>query len=303
MFRQRTLGNTIRATGVGLHSGEKVYLTLRPAPDDSGIVFRRVDLDPIVEIPAHALQVTDTQMATRLGQHPATVSTVEHFLSAVSALGIDNLVVDVNRPELPIMDGSASPFIFLIQSAGLREQTSPKKFIRILKPIEVRHPDKFARLQPFDGYRITFDIEYDHPSIPKDKQSTSVDISTTGFIREVSRARTYGFMRDIEFLRKNDLAKGGSTDNAIVLGEDGIMNEGGLRYTDEFVKHKVLDAVGDLCLAGYHIIGEMVAKKSGHGLNNELVRAMLEQTDAWRIETFDSSESCPVSFDQPSLDF
>jgi UDP-3-O-[3-hydroxymyristoyl] N-acetylglucosamine deacetylase len=221
----------------------------------------------------------------------------------VSALGIDNLVVDVNRPELPIMDGSASPFIFLMQSAGLREQTSPKKFIRILKPIEVRHPDKFARLQPFDGYRITFDIEYDHPSIPKDKQSTSVDISTTGFIREVSRARTYGFMRDIEFLRKNDLAKGGSTDNAIVLGEDGIMNEGGLRYTDEFVKHKVLDAVGDLCLAGYHIIGEMVAKKSGHGLNNELVRAMLDQPDSWRIETFDSSESCPVSFDQPSLDF
>ncbi|MGB0964771.1 MAG: UDP-3-O-acyl-N-acetylglucosamine deacetylase [Litorivicinus sp.] len=302
MIRQRTLGNVIRATGVGLHSGEKVYLTLRPAPDDKGIVFRRVDLDPVVETPAHALSVSDTQMATRLGTGESSISTVEHFLSAVSALGIDNMIVDVNRPELPIMDGSAAPFVFLIQSAGIREQTSPKKFLRILKPIEVRHPDKFARLQPFDGYRITFEIEYDHPSIPKDQQNISVDISTTGFIREVSRARTYGFMRDIEFLRKNDLAKGGSTDNAIVLGEDGILNEGGLRYANEFVKHKVLDAVGDLALAGHTLIGEMVAKKSGHGLNNDLVRALLADPSAWRIETFNSMADCPVNFAQPSLD-
>ena len=302
MIRQRTLGNVIRATGVGLHSGEKVYLTLRPAPDDQGIVFRRVDLDPVVEIPGHALSVTDTQMATRLGEGVGSISTVEHFLSAVSALGIDNLTVDVNRAELPIMDGSAAPFIFLMQSAGIREQDSPKKFLKILKPVEVRHPDKFARLQPFEGYRITFAIEYDHPSIPKDQQSISVDINTTGFIREVSRARTYGFMRDIEFLRKNDLAKGGSTDNAIVLGEDGILNEGGLRYTNEFVKHKVLDAVGDLCLAGHNLVGEMVAKKSGHGLNNELVRALLADPSVWCIETYASYEDCPIDFAQPSLD-
>ncbi|MGB0957818.1 MAG: UDP-3-O-acyl-N-acetylglucosamine deacetylase [Litorivicinus sp.] len=301
MIRQRTLGNVIRATGVGLHSGEKVYLTLRPAPDDTGIVFRRVDLDPVVSVPAHALSVTDTQMATRLGEGASSISTVEHFLSAVSALGIDNLWVDVNRPELPIMDGSAAPFVFLMQSAGIRIQTSPKKFIRILRPIEVRHPDKFARLQPFDGYRITFDIEYDHPSIPKNMQSVSLDVSTSNFIREISRARTYGFVRDIEFLRNNDLAKGGSTQNAIVLGEDGILNEGGLRYQDEFVKHKVLDAIGDLSLAGHAIIGEMVAKKSGHGLNNELVRALFETPDAWRIETL-SEADCPINFDQPSLE-
>lgn len=292
----------IRATGVGLHSGEKVYLTLRPAPDDTGIVFRRVDLSPAVEIPAHALSVTDTQMATRLGQGEGSVSTVEHFLSAISALGIDNLYVEVNRPELPIMDGSAAPFVFLIQSAGIRTQTSPKKFIKILKPIEVVHPDKFARLQPFDGYRITFDIDYDHPSIPKNVQSVSVDVTASNFIREISRARTYGFVRDIEFLRKNDLAKGGSTKNAIVIGEDGILNEGGLRYQDEFVKHKVLDAIGDLSLCGHALVGEMVAKKSGHGLNNLLVRALFDNPDCWQIETY-AVDACPINFDQPSLGF
>ena len=299
MIRQRTLNNVIRATGVGLHSGDKVYLTLRPAPDDTGIVFRRVDKDPKVVIPAHALSVSDTQMATRLSEGETHVSTVEHFLSAVNAMGIDNLIVDVNRPELPIMDGSAAPFVFLIQSAGIREQTSPKKFIRILKTVEVEEPGKLARLQPFDGYRITFDIEYDHPSIPKAAQTVSVDVSTSSFIREVSRARTYGFMRDIEFLRKNDLAKGGSTQNAIVLGEDGILNEGGLRYRDEFVKHKVLDAIGDLSLCGHNLIGQLVAKKSGHGLNNKLVRALLDNPSAWCIDTFESEDDCPVSFAPP----
>lgn len=301
MIRQRTLSNVIRATGVGLHSGEKVYLTLRPAPDDTGIIFRRVDQDPAVEIPATALSVTDTQMATRLSRGDINISTVEHFLSAVSALGIDNLYVEVNRSELPIMDGSAAPFVFLIQSAGIREQTSPKKFIRVLKTVEVEEPGKLARLQPFDGYRITFDIEYDHPSIPKQTQAVSVDVSTSSFIRDVSRARTYGFMRDIEFLRKNDLAKGGSTSNAIVLGEDGILNEGGLRYRDEFVKHKVLDAIGDLSLCGHNLIGQLIAKKSGHGLNNKLVRALLEDTSAWCIETFDDEGDCPVSFAPPQL--
>lgn len=300
MIKQCTLRNTIRATGVGLHSGEKVYLTLRPAPVDSGIIFRRVDLDPVAEIHANAENVAETTLSTTLSEGSAKVSTVEHLLSALAGLGIDNLYVEVSAPEVPIMDGSAGPFVFLIQSAGIQEQDAPKQFIRIKKKIEVREDDKVASFEPFDGFRVGFSIDFDHPVFRDQKQSTIIDFSTTSFVREVSRARTFGFMRDIEYLRSRNLALGGSMENAIVVDDYRILNEDGLRYEDEFVKHKVLDAIGDLYLLGKSLIGEFKGHKSGHGLNNRLLRELIQQPDAWEVVTFEGEEArSPISYASP----
>ena len=296
MLRQRTLKNVIRATGVGLHSGEKVYLTLRPAPVDAGIVFRRVDLDPVVEIPARADLVTETMLCTGLSRDAGKVMTVEHLMSALAGLGIDNAYVDLSAPEVPIMDGSAGPFVFLLQSAGIAEQQAPKRFIRIREPVEVRDGDKVARFQPHDGFRIGFTVEFSHPAIAASLSRAEVDFSTTSYVKEVSRARTFGFMRDLEFMRERNLGLGGSMDNAIVLDEFRVLNDDGLRYADEFVRHKILDAVGDLYLAGHPIIGAYEARKSGHALNNKLVRALQSQPAAWDIVTFDDERDAPAAY-------
>lgn len=300
MIKQCTLRNTIRATGVGLHSGDKVYLTLRPAPADTGIIFRRVDLEPVAEIHACAQNVRETTLSTTLCEGDAKVSTVEHLLSALAGLGIDNLYVEVSAPEVPIMDGSAGPFVFLIQSAGIQELDAPKEFIRIKKKVEVREDDKVASFEPYEGFRVGFSIDFDHPVFREQKQTTVIDFSTTSFVREVSRARTFGFMRDIEFLRSRNLALGGSMENAIVVDDYRILNEDGLRYEDEFVKHKVLDAIGDLYLLGKSLIGEFKGHKSGHGLNNQLLRALIAQPDAWEVVTFEGdSEQAPISYASP----
>ncbi len=300
MIRQRTLKNTIRATGVGLHSGEKVYLTLKPAPVDTGIVFRRTDLVPPVDIRACADHVGETTMSTTLVNGSAKVDTVEHLLSAMAGLGIDNAYVELSAAEVPIMDGSAGPFVFLIQSAGLQEQEAAKKFIRIRREVTVEDGDKRATFLPFDGFKVSFEIDFDHPVFRNRTQSASVDFSSTSFVKEVSRARTFGFMRDIEFLRANNLALGGSVDNAIVVDEHRVLNEDGLRYEDEFVKHKILDAIGDLYLLGNSLIGEFRGYKSGHALNNRLLRTLLAQGDAWELVTFDSSSrSAPISYMRP----
>lgn len=287
MLKQRTIKNVIRATGVGLHSGEKVFLTLRPADPDVGIVFRRVDLEPVVEMPASAELVTETTLCTGLTCEGAKVQTVEHLLSALAGLGVDNVYVDLSAPEVPIMDGSAGPFIFLLQSAGLVEQNAPKKFIRILEPIEVTDGDKVARFDPYDGFKLTFTVEFDHPAIPTSMSNVTMDFSTAAYIKEVSRARTFGFMRDLEYMRERNLGLGGSMDNAIVLDEFRVLNDDGLRYGDEFVRHKILDAIGDLYLAGHPILGAYTGFKSGHALNNKLVRAMLLQPQSWEVVTFD----------------
>ncbi len=299
MLRQRTLKNVIRATGVGLHSGEKVFLTLRPAAVDAGIVFRRVDLDPVVEIPARAELVTETVLCTGLSRGAGKVMTVEHLLSALAGLGIDNCYIDLSAPEVPIMDGSAGPFVFLLQSAGIAEQDAPKRFIRIKHAVEVRDGDKFARFEPHAGYRIGFTIEFDHPMIPATQSRAEVDFSTTSYVKEVSRARTFGFMRDLEFMRERNLGLGGSMDNAIVLDEFRVLNDDGLRYVDEFVRHKILDAVGDLYLAGHPIIGAYEGFKSGHALNNKLVRALLAERSAWEEVTFTDSQPAPLGYGNP----
>lgn len=301
MIRQRTLKNTIRATGVGLHSGKKVYLTLKPAPIDTGIVFCRTDLDPVVEIPARAENVGETTLSTTLVKNGVKVATVEHLLSAMAGLGIDNAYVEVSAEEVPIMDGSAGPFVFLIQSAGIEEQESPKKFIRITKEVTVKDGDKTATFVPFNGFKVSFTIDFDHPAFKGRSQETSVDFSSTSFVKEVSRARTFGFMRDIEQLRAMNLALGGSVDNAIVVDEFKVLNEDGLRYEDEFVKHKVLDAIGDLYLLGNSLIGEFKGHKSGHDLNNKLLRALIAQTDAWEVETFHDASTAPISYMRPLL--
>ena len=300
MLRQRTLKNVIRATGVGLHSGEKVYLTLRPAPVDAGIVFRRVDLDPVVEIPARADSVTETMLCTGLSQDGGKVMTVEHLMSALAGLGIDNAYVELSAPEVPIMDGSSGPFVFLLQSAGIAEQEAPKRFMRIRETVEVRDGDKVARFEPHDGFRIGFTVEFDHPAIPTSRSRAEVDFSTSSYVREVSRARTFGFMRDLEFMRERNLGLGGSMDNAIVLDEFRVLNEDGLRYADEFVRHKILDAVGDLYLAGRPIIGAFEGFKSGHALNNKLVRALLARPEAWEEVVFDDPATAPVAYGSPA---
>ncbi len=301
MIRQRTLKNVIRATGVGLHTGEKVYLTVRPAPADTGIVFRRVDLDPVVEISTGAENVGETTLSTTLVKDGVKVGTVEHLLSAMAGLGIDNAYVELSAPEVPIMDGSAGPFVFLLQSAGIREQEAAKKFIRIKKEVTVRDEDKVATFVPFDGFKVTFSIEFDHPVFEERNQLASIDFSSTSFVKEVARARTFGFMRDIEFLRSQNLALGGSVDNAIVVDEFRILNEDGLRYDDEFVKHKMLDAIGDLYQLGHSLIGEFVGHKSGHALNNALLRELLKQEDAWELVTFEDADTAPISYVKPIM--
>lgn len=298
MAQQRTIKTTIRATGVGLHSGEKVYLTLRPAPVDTGIVFRRVDLDPVEEVPARADLVTETTLCTGLSCGQARVQTVEHLLSALAGLGIDNAWIDLSAAEVPIMDGSAGPFVFLLQSAGVQEQDAPKRFIRILAPVEVRDGDKWARLVPHDGFRLDFTVDFKHPAIPSTQSRAVIDFSSAAYIREVSRARTFGFMRDLEYMRERNLGLGGSMDNAIVLDEFRVLNEDGLRYADEFVRHKILDAVGDLYLAGHPIIGAYEAFKSGHALNNQLVRELLAQPHSWEEVSYPQAEQ-PVAYTDP----
>ena len=300
MIKQRTLKNIIRATGVGLHSGEKVYLTLKPAPVDTGIVFCRVDLDPVVQIPARAHNVGATTMSTTLVNGDVKVDTVEHLLSAMAGLGIDNAYVELSASEVPIMDGSAGPFVFLIQSAGLEEQDAPKKFIRILREVTVTEGDKRATFLPFEGFKVSFEIDFDHPVFKDRTQNASVDFSSTSFVKEVSRARTFGFMSDLEYLRKHNRALGGSVENAIVVDEAGVMNEDGLRYEDEFVKHKILDAIGDLYQLGNSLIGEFRGYKSGHALNNQLLRRLLEQDDAWEVVTFEDASTVPISYMRPA---
>jgi len=300
MINQRTLKNVIRATGVGIHTGEKVFMTLRPAPVNTGIVFRRTDLDPVMEVPAFATHVGDTSMNTSLEQDGVRVSTIEHLMSAFAGLGIDNAYVDLSNAEVPIMDGSAGPFVFLIQSAGIEEQSAAKRFIRILNPVEVRKDDKWARIDPFDGFRVSFKIDFNHPVFRSHQSFASVDFSTTSYLKEIARARTFGFMRDIEMLRERNLVLGGSMDNAVVLDDYRVLNEDGLRYEDEFVKHKVLDAIGDLYLLGHGLIGAFSGYKSGHELNNLLLRELLEQPSAWEEVTFDDSEVIPVSYLHPA---
>ncbi len=300
MINQRTLKNVIRATGVGIHSGEKVFMTLRPAPVNTGIVFRRTDLDGSPEVPAFATHVGDTSMNTSLEQDGVKVSTVEHLMSAFAGLGIDNAYVDLSNAEVPIMDGSAGPFVFLIQSAGIEEQSAAKRFIRVREPVEVKLEDKWARLEPFAGFRVSFKIDFNHPVFKSHQSFAAVDFSTTSYLKEVARARTFGFMRDIEWLRERNLVLGGSMDNAVVLDDYRVLNEDGLRYEDEFVKHKVLDAIGDLYLLGHPLIGAFSGYKSGHHLNNLLLRELLEQPSAWEEVTFDDAEATPVNYAHPA---
>ena len=299
MIRQRTLKNVIRATGVGLHTGEKVYLTLRPAPANSGIRFRRVDLDPVVEIKASPENVGNTSMSTSLSAGDVQVSTVEHLLSAMAGLGIDNAYVDLSAEEVPIMDGSAGPFVFLIQSAGVEEQNAPKRFIRIKRPIKVEEEDKWAKVEPFDGFKVSFAIEFNHPVFSECRNEASVDFSTISFVKEVSRARTFGFRCDVEALHANNRALGASVDNAIVIDDYRVLNDDGLRYDDEFVKHKILDAIGDLYLLGHSLIGAFSGYKSGHALNNKLLRALLADESAGEMVTFDEGVDAPIIFMQP----
>lgn len=303
MVKQRTLRNVIQATGVGLHTGDKVYLTLRPAPVDTGVVFCRVDLDPVVEIPARAEFVGDTTLATTLAKDGARISTVEHLMSALAGMGIDNVYIDVTAPELPIMDGSAGPFVFLIQSAGIEEQNAPKRFIRIKQPISVEEGGsgtaKTASFLPHDGFKIDFSIEFNHPIFKHRAQQVVLDFATTSYVKEVSRARTFGFLSDYEKLQEMNLALGGSLDNAVVLDEYRILNTDGLRYDDEFVRHKILDAIGDLFLLGSNLIGSFVGYKSGHGLNNQLLKALLANEDAWEYVTYEDPAQIPVFYTSP----
>ena len=303
MIKQRTIKNIIRATGVGLHTGEKVYLTLRPAAPNTGVVFRRVDLAQPVDIKADPYRVGDTRLSSCLERDGVRVSTVEHLMSAIAGLGIDNLYVDVSAAEVPIMDGSAGPFVFLLQSAGVEEQAADKRFIRIRKTVAVTDGDKSARFEPHNGFKIEFSIDFDHPVFENSAKSVCVDFATTSYIKEVSRARTFGFMHEVEWMRGQGLALGGSLDNAIVLDEYRVLNNDGLRYDDEFVKHKVLDAIGDLYLLGHPVIGAFVAHKSGHALNNLLLRRLLEEKEAWEYVSFDRPEDVPafVASGQPAL--
>ncbi len=292
---QRTLRNSIRATGIGVHTGEKVYLTLRPAPPNTGIVFCRTDLDEPISVTASAENIGDTTLSTSLILNDGVrISTIEHLMSAFAGLSIDNAYVDVNAPEVPIMDGSAGPFVFLIQSAGIEEQDAEKKFIRIKQKVEVEHDDKKVVLEPYDGFKVEFTIDFDHPVFHKSAQSREIDFAKTSFIKEVSRARTFGFLSEFEFLRSKNLALGASLDNAIAIDEFRVVNEDGLRYSDEFVKHKILDAIGDLFLLGHSVIGAFHGYKSGHFLNNMLLKELLATKDAWEIVTFKDEKDVPA---------
>lgn len=296
MIKQRTLKTIVKATGVGLHGGRKVHMVLRPAAPDSGIVFHRVDLDPVVSFPADPYRVCDTRMCSGLqADGGAKIGTVEHLMSALAGLGIDNIHVDVDAPEIPILDGSSAPFVFLLRSAGLEEQSAPKRFLRVKKTIEVRDGDKWVKLEPYDGFRLSFSIIFNHPAIDSTATSVMVDFADQSYERDVSRARTFGFMQDVEFMQANGLALGGSLGNAIVMDEYRVLNAEGLRYSDEFVKHKVLDAIGDLYLCGRPLLAAYSAHKAGHAMNNEVLRALLEDRTAWEIVTFEQSESAPES--------
>ena len=296
MLRQRTLQESIRSTGVGLHSGNKVTMQLSPAPVDTGIVFRRTDLSPIRDIPARADQVDETDLSTSLGRGDFQVTTVEHLLSALCGLGIDNAFIEIDSPEVPIMDGSAGPFVYLLQTAGVQEQSAAKRFIRVTREITVSDGDKVATLRPYEGFRVTFAIDFDHPVFKEQIGHAALDISSEAFVREISRARTFGFVHEFEYMRSRGLARGGSVDNAIVVDDYRILNEGGLRYDDEFVKHKMLDAIGDLYLAGYQLLAEYEGVKSGHALNNRLVRALFEQPQCWEWATFEDPAESPVDW-------
>jgi UDP-3-O-[3-hydroxymyristoyl] N-acetylglucosamine deacetylase len=300
MLKQRTIKQLIKTIGIGLHSGTKVELTLRPAAPDTGIIFRRVDLDPVIDLPAVALGVGDTRMASTLERDGAKVSTVEHLMSACAGLGIDNLYIDLTAEEIPIMDGSASSFVFLLQQAGLQEQNAAKKFIRVKKTVEVKEgegaQEKWARLEPFSGFKLKFFIEFNHPAVDSTGQTAEIDFGIESYVKEISRARTFGFMQDVEMLRGIGLARGGSLENAIVMDEYRILNSDGLRYDNEFVRHKILDAIGDLYLVGHPFLAAYTAYKSGHTLNNRLLRALLAQPDAYEIVSFDSLESAPSAY-------
>src|SRR5450830_729838 len=304
MLKQRTINEMVRTTGVGVHSGTKVELTLRPAPPDTVIIFSRVDLKPPVVFPVGPMEIGDTRMATVMIRDGARVSTIEHLMSACAGLGIDNLYIDVTAEEIPIMDGSASSFVYLLQQAGLAEQEAPKKFMRILKPVEVREgsgkTEKWARLEPYDGFKLHFFIEFNHPAVDGTVQTAEVDFEKVSFVKDVARARTFGFMQDVEMLRGIGLARGGSMENAIVMDEYRILNSDGLRFDDEFVRHKILDAIGDLYLIGHPFLASYTAHKSGHGLNNQLLRVLLSQPDSYEIVTFDDIQGAPVSYSEQS---
>lgn len=299
MIRQRTLKNVIRATGITVHTGQRAELVLRPAPENTGIIFRRIDLPTPIEIPARADFVGDTTMSTSLVKEGTRIGTVEHLLSAMAGLGIDNAYIDVSASEVPIMDGSAGPFVFLIQSAGIVEQNAAKRFIRIKQPISYEEGDKWVRLEPFNGFKVTFTIQFDHPVFRQSSNSAELDFSSTSYVKEISRARTFGFLSDFERLQSANLALGASLDNAVAVDDYRILNEDGLRYEDEFVKHKILDAVGDLYLLGHSLIGQFTGHKSGHGLNNQLLRKLLATQDAWEYVTFEDSAVSPVTFLRP----
>ncbi len=304
MIRQRTLKNVIKATGITLHGGERAELTLRPAPVNTGIVFQRVDIVPSVEIPALAEYVGDTTLSTSLVKNGIRVATVEHLLSAFAGMGIDNARVEVNASEVPIMDGSAAPFVFLVQSSGIEEQNALKRFIRIKRKVIVKDGDKWACFEPFEGFKVTFSIEFNHPVFQIHSKTATLDFSSTSYVKEVSRARTFGFMADFERLREMNLARGATLDNAVAIDDFRVLNEDGLRYEDEFVKHKILDAIGDLYLLGSSLIGAFNGHKSGHALNNTLLRKLLEQQDAWEYVTFDEdSANVPISYLRPMLAF
>lgn len=299
MLKQRTLKKAISATGVGLHNGEKVEMTLRPAAPDTGIVFRRVDLPGMPEIRVEPHMVCDTRLCSALEHEGARVATVEHLMSALAGLGIDNIVIDLTASEVPIMDGSAGPFVFLLQQAGIVEQAAAKKFIRIKKTVEVQDGDKWVRFDPYFGFKIDFTIAFNHPVFEHSGQRVLIDFADNSYIKEISRARTFGFMHEVEYLRSNGLARGGSLDNAIVLDEYRVLNTDGLRYDDEFAKHKVLDAIGDLYVLGHPLIGAFTAYKSGHAMNNQLLRNLLADADAWEYATFDKVEEAPGAFRNP----
>lgn len=294
MLKQRTLKSLIRATGVGLHSGAKVNLVLRPAAPDTGVVFRRVDLDPPVDLHTDPQAVVDTRLCSGLAKGEVKVATIEHLMSALAGLGIDNVYVDVDAAEIPILDGSAGPFVFLLQSAGIEEQNAPKRFIRVKRRVEVKDGDKWARLDPYDGFKLTFTIEFNHPAIDRTVSTVSVDFAEQSYAKEVARARTFGFMQDVEYMRSNGLALGGSLENAIVMDEYRVLNADGLRFADEFAKHKVLDAIGDLYIAGHPLLASFSAYKSGHALNNDLLRALLADAGAWEIATFEQAGDAPA---------
>lgn len=303
MKRQRTLKNVIKATGITLHGGERAELILRPAPPNTGIIFQRIDIDPVVEILACAENVGDTTLSTSLIKDGVRVSTVEHLLSALAGLGIDNAYIDVTASEIPIMDGSAAPFVFLVQSAGIEEQNAPKRFIRIKRKVKVKDGDKWACFEPFEGFKVTFSIEFDHPVFKLHSKTATLDFSSTSYVKEVSRARTFGFKSDFERLRAMNLARGASLDNAVAVDDFRVLNEDGLRYEDEFVKHKILDAIGDLYLLGSSLIGAFNGHKSGHALNNTLLRKLLAKKEAWEYVTFDDSADVPISYFKPMLAF